>query len=299
MGDGGLSWWTAPHVKATTNASTRNIDSMHQPISREYFSGNLRSSKRSWVFCRFVVVSVQGAFAATVVVVVVVKPSEKKPGKSVTKTAGDKKSRGTVQEVVKQRKAKTHATMNVLRTMFHTKRRGQSIRKGGGPTAGPTTAANAETASAKAEQCPVAPTNRKDSAPAVVVVAAAPKTTATTTTSAPAPKRLMTSREIVDEAMRSVNEHHLVVPSIFAENAEFCFPEASMTASGYTAEMTKLYRSFPDWRLALVGDIIEHEDDGSISITVVASGTHTGAPYSFGPYPEVVATGIAVQLDPE
>jgi hypothetical protein len=185
--------------------------------------------------------------------------------------------------------------------MFQTKRRGQSIRRGGGPVAEPTTAANAETTSAIAEQCPVAPTSRKDSAPAVAV-AAVPKTTATasaTTTSAPAPKRLMTSRELVDEAMRSINEHDLVLPSIFADDADICFPEASMTASGYSAEFTKLYRSFPDLHMIRIGDIIEHEEDGSVSITVQVFGTHTGEPYSFGPYPEVYATGIAVQLDPE
>lgn len=72
-----------------------------------------------------------------------------------------------------------------------------------------------------------------------------------------------------------------------------------MTASGYMDEFAKMFASFPDFHLDLIGDPVEHQEDNSVSFTVQATGTHTGAPYSFDPYPEVAATGIAIKLDPE
>jgi hypothetical protein len=57
-------------------------------------------------------------------------------------------------------------------------------------------------------------------------------------------------------------------------------------------------KSFPDFHWTQ--GKIELVSPGIVKITnTQASGTHTGAPYTFGPYEEIEATGVKVRNDPE
>lgn len=107
----------------------------------------------------------------------------------------------------------------------------------------------------------------------------------------------MTAEELVDEVLRYMNEHRDAPPFI-ADDADLWFPGASMNLSGYNEEFAKMCRCFPDFHSEAVGDVIEHTD-GTVSFSCVCTGTHTGTPYAFGPYPEIAATGIKIKLGPE
>jgi hypothetical protein len=76
-------WWIVVVDRTTRKSDNECLHQReHRLIAPTNYagsnSGNLRSSKRSWVFCRFVGISVQGAFAASVVVVVVLPEKRRK-----------------------------------------------------------------------------------------------------------------------------------------------------------------------------------------------------------------------------
>lgn len=81
-------------------------------------------------------------------------------------------------------------------------------------------------------------------------------------------------------------------------NADIMFKEAPMTFMGFREEMTRIFESFPDFKLNLVRPLKE-QPDGRVEATLFATGTHVGKPYSFGPFPEIAPTGIAIKLEPE
>lgn len=87
------------------------------------------------------------------------------------------------------------------------------------------------------------------------------------------------------------------VQALFHGHADVVFKDAPMTLEGFVDEWQRLFRSFPDFH-------IEYNDlkivsPGCISVILQAQGTHTGEPYSFGPFPEVPMTGKHVKLDSE
>jgi ketosteroid isomerase-like protein len=82
------------------------------------------------------------------------------------------------------------------------------------------------------------------------------------------------------------------------DDCDWSFAEAHMTVPGFLDESQKIFHSFPDFHF-LIETITERPADGTIVARVRAAGTHTGASFAFGPYPEIAATGTRVVLDPE
>ena len=85
--------------------------------------------------------------------------------------------------------------------------------------------------------------------------------------------------------------------SHFDAHGEIIFKEAHMNVHGFADELDRIYRSFPDLNTKYGESQVLGPD--CISVVVQVSGTHTGAPYSFGPFPEIAPTGTKVQLDRE
>jgi hypothetical protein len=110
----------------------------------------------------------------------------------------------------------------------------------------------------------------------------------------------MTANEaIVASFAERLNLEQDVGP-LFADTADLLFQEAPMTVSGFQDEMRNIHKSFPDFRIAPVdGAPITERPDGTVHVTFCVTGTHTGPAYSFGPYPAIETTGIAIQLDAE
>lgn len=86
---------------------------------------------------------------------------------------------------------------------------------------------------------------------------------------------------------------------LFTEKADVLVKDAPMFMEGYNSEAKKFSRSFPDFRIKVMDSGVKEQADGTVTIFVCASGTHSGEPYSFGPYPEIPATHIRVVNDPE
>jgi hypothetical protein len=81
------------------------------------------------------------------------------------------------------------------------------------------------------------------------------------------------------------------------DNCDFSFAEAHMTIHCFLDETQKILHSFPDFQYHI--ETITEREDGSVVARGHATGTHTGTPFGFGPYPEIKATGTSVVLDPE
>ena len=75
------------------------------------------------------------------------------------------------------------------------------------------------------------------------------------------------------------------------------FGDVELTWKDTLEGAPKAFAAFPDFQLKCTE--MEALEDGSIRFRVVASGTHTGAPYSFGPFDPIEATGKYVENDPE
>jgi ketosteroid isomerase-like protein len=82
------------------------------------------------------------------------------------------------------------------------------------------------------------------------------------------------------------------------DDCDWSFAEAHMTVPGFVDEVEKIFQSFPDFHHQ-VETITEQPEDGTVVARTRAAGTHTGAPFAFGPYPAIAATGTRVVLDPE
>ena len=84
---------------------------------------------------------------------------------------------------------------------------------------------------------------------------------------------------------------------LFHEHGEVLFKEAPMTIGGFSDELERMFRAFPD--LDIESDDIVVHSPCCISVKFVVFGTHTGTPYGFGPFPEIEPKGAKVKLDPE
>lgn len=73
--------------------------------------------------------------------------------------------------------------------------------------------------------------------------------------------------------------------------------EQSMSWADYVQVVNHVVEAFPEIYFAW-SDTVELRDD-TVTSKVQVSGTHTGAPYSIGPFPPIEATGIKCQNDPE
>ena len=86
--------------------------------------------------------------------------------------------------------------------------------------------------------------------------------------------------------------------AILSSDCIFCFPNAEMLAEAFIEDANLMRKSFPDKKLSC--DNIRLIEPGVVKFTdLQCSGTHTGAPYGFGPYPLIEATGRKVLNDPE
>lgn len=106
------------------------------------------------------------------------------------------------------------------------------------------------------------------------------------------------NEQVVAEFVRYVNEHENF-GCLFHDRADILFKEAAMTLDGFLEEWEKIFKSFPDFSMRVEGGIREQEADGTVIAVFCVSGTHTGAPYCFGPFPEIEATNIKANNDPE
>lgn len=111
---------------------------------------------------------------------------------------------------------------------------------------------------------------------------------------------MMTAKKHLIDVMRVhvSKERHL---TFYAPNAEIVFGGVRMLIEHFVEEHDNLLRSFPDFDVALNdSDVSEDAESGIVTFhNIVASGTHTGAAYGFGPYPSVATTGIRCVNDPE
>ena len=66
----------------------------------------------------------------------------------------------------------------------------------------------------------------------------------------------------------------------------------------FVNQMVVVYASFPDYD-SHWESVKEDPSSGSVMIkNFTSSGTHTGAPFAFGPFPPVAAQGAAIKDDP-
>jgi hypothetical protein len=106
------------------------------------------------------------------------------------------------------------------------------------------------------------------------------------------------NEKLVENFIRTVNAGDTCGLSQWVTNdADWYFQEAHMTLPGFLAEMQKIFDSFLDFHLHV--HAIKEQPDGSVVVRLHASGTHTGAPFAFGPYPEIAPSGMHVVMDME
>jgi hypothetical protein len=104
--------------------------------------------------------------------------------------------------------------------------------------------------------------------------------------------------ELVAKFLGSHGDRCDLITQYCTDDCDWSFAEAHMTVPGFLDESQKIFHSFPDFHF-LIETITERPADGTVVARVRAAGTHTGAPFAFGPYPEIAATGTRVVLDPE
>jgi predicted ester cyclase len=106
--------------------------------------------------------------------------------------------------------------------------------------------------------------------------------------------------ELVAEFFGSFKDPRREITRYCTDDCDLLFVEANMTITDFLDETLKMYYSFPDFHYH-IETITERPDDNGTVVVVrgYATGTHTGAPFGFGPYPEIAAKGTRVVLDPE
>jgi hypothetical protein len=123
------------------------------------------------------------------------------------------------------------------------------------------------------------------------------------------------NKQVFLDWVQKINAHDIEeVAEVFCRMADIYFqPDgAHMVLSGFCDEMRTVFRCFPDYRLTVVPRDDDYDDDvvvrevplddkdhdGTIVVArLVASGTHTGAPYAYGPYPEIPVSHRRIQND--
>eukprot|EP00934_Nitzschia_sp_Nitz4_P003038 Nitzschia sp. Nitz4//scaffold167_size49223//1924//2457//NITZ4_007029-RA/size49223-processed-gene-0.4-mRNA-1//1//CDS//3329538257//3028//frame0 len=81
-----------------------------------------------------------------------------------------------------------------------------------------------------------------------------------------------------------------------SERAQFCFfgTEPGISLDFFLDGLCDLQRSFPD--ICVTYDVMEEIEPGVVLVeTFHSRGTHTGAPFGFGPYPPLERTDIVVE----
>jgi hypothetical protein len=82
-------------------------------------------------------------------------------------------------------------------------------------------------------------------------------------------------------------------------NSVCCYKgaETGMLLPDFLEAVIMIFESFPDNKM--IWDSIEEISPGVVVVTnFQGKGTHTGKPFSFGPFPPIAATGIRVEEDP-
>lgn len=90
------------------------------------------------------------------------------------------------------------------------------------------------------------------------------------------------------------------IMAIGTPDAKFVWGEQgqhNMEWADYVQVCKDVFASFPDINFAWSES--NELNDGTVTSKVVVSGTHTGAPFGFGPFPPIEATRIKCQNDPE
>lgn len=107
------------------------------------------------------------------------------------------------------------------------------------------------------------------------------------------------SIKLAKDFVETMNRHdNTKVQTLFTEDSTVKFPETELTARCVFESYDMVMKSFPDFRLEATG-FHEVGPCGVVGFTVVASGTHTGEPYAFGPFPSIKASGKVCRNDPE
>ena len=73
--------------------------------------------------------------------------------------------------------------------------------------------------------------------------------------------------------------------------------QQTMGKEEYIQVSKDIVASFPDihWEWTETQEL----NDGTVTSKCVVTGTHTGAPFGFGPFPKIPANGVKCQNDPE
>lgn len=108
-----------------------------------------------------------------------------------------------------------------------------------------------------------------------------------------------TRMELCEEYIRQFNKHDVEgVRAFFRDDFRFVFSDHELTWNDFAGEAPKAFAAFPD--LNLEHSHMEEREDGAIILrNLIASGTHTGEPYGFGPCDVIPTTGKYVKNDPE
>lgn len=108
-------------------------------------------------------------------------------------------------------------------------------------------------------------------------------------------QKLATSKERI----RLWNEQDLyLVRELLTDDFSFCWTKMTLTRKDMVGETPSLFASFPDFQFRFAATKAVDEDT-IVLCDVIASGTHTGAPFGFGPYDPIEASGKYVENDPE
>ncbi|KAL7580605.1 hypothetical protein ACA910_003722 [Epithemia clementina (nom. ined.)] len=147
---------------------------------------------------------------------------------------------------------------------------------------------------------------RLDRAAAADLGALKKKTTITTATAAQQRKTL--SETVVEAWIRAFNEHNVYAAmAVTADNSLFEFPDAEMEmlAQHFYDSVRMAFASIPNMKFQYdsIQSIADEDNDNDEDRVLVVRnffghGTHTGEPYSFGPYPPLPARGATFRDAP-
>lgn len=100
-----------------------------------------------------------------------------------------------------------------------------------------------------------------------------------------------------------LNSHDVeLVDDMLDMDCQHVYGEMTLKNQEFLAEMTNMYKSFPDLSMRRYGKIeqvpskIEHAFTVKCA-QVQTKGTHTGAPYGFGPFPAMPAEGKSITTE--
>ena len=111
----------------------------------------------------------------------------------------------------------------------------------------------------------------------------------------------LTSRQVVDQFVQCFRENNLEgIRALCTPECDLDFSETPMPLREYLDEYRRIMLSFPDFTLECRGvKRVSGKPNKFCLEFLQASGTHTGEPYGFGPYPEVPTSNIKFRNDPE